>query len=109
MSSWAYLLIAIIAEIMATSSLKEFDGFKRLLPGVIVVVGYMTTFYFLSLTIKTIPLGVAYAVWSGVGIVGISLIGWYFYGQKLSLPVLVGMFFILTGVVIVNYYSNIQS
>jgi len=104
--SWLYLSIAIVAEVVATSALRASDGFTRTLPVLAVVVGYGTAFYFLALTLRTIPVGVAYAVWSGVGIVLISLVGWFVFDQKLDAPALGGMALIVVGVVVLNVYSN---
>jgi small multidrug resistance pump len=101
-----YLIIAILGEVLATSALKAADGFTKPVPSVIVVVGYSVAFYFLSLTLKTIPVGITYAYWSGIGIVLVSVIGWLWYGQKLDLPALTGMAFILVGVIIMNLFSK---
>nr|WP_115306469.1 multidrug efflux SMR transporter [Pasteurella testudinis] len=106
MMSWIYLFIAIAAEIVATSMLKASQEFTRLVPSVIVVVGYCVAFYFLSLTLRTIPVGVAYAVWSGVGIVIVALIGWIAYQQKLDLPAILGIGLIVTGVLVMNLFSK---
>lgn len=103
---YLFLAIAILAEVAATSSLKLSDGFSRPAWGVVTVVGYGVAFYFLSLTLKSIPTGVAYAIWSGVGVVLISLIAWLFQGQKLDLPAIVGMALIVTGVVVMNLFSK---
>lgn len=99
---WRYLCIAILAEVLATSSLKSSEGFTRLWPWLATIAGYGVAFYFLSLTLKTIPVGVAYAIWSGVGIVVIALIAWLAHGQKLDLAALVGMGLIMTGVILIN-------
>ncbi|HWJ72513.1 MAG TPA: multidrug efflux SMR transporter [Kaistia sp.] len=106
MQSYLYLGIAIFAETIATLSLKASDGFTRLGPSIIVAVGYVTAFYFLSLTLRAIPIGVAYAVWSGIGIVLISAIGWAVFGQKPDAWGAVGIGFILVGVMIVNLMSR---
>ena len=106
MTSWTYLMIAIVAEVIATSALRESDGFTRAGPIAIVVVGYSAAFYFLALTLRSIPVGVAYAVWSGVGIVLISLVGWFLFGQKLNAPALGGMALIVIGVAVLNMYSD---
>ncbi len=106
MKYWLFLAIAIVSEVMGTSALKASDGFSRLWPSVLVVVGYGVAFYFLSLTLRAIPVGVAYAVWSGVGIVLITLVAWIFLDQKLDLPALAGMALIITGVVIMNVFSR---
>ncbi|MGB7389429.1 MAG: SMR family transporter, partial [Pseudomonas neustonica] len=82
------------------------EGFSKPLPSVVVVIGYLVSFYFLSLTLKTIPVGIAYAIWSGVGIVLISLVSWMLYGQKLDLPALIGMGMIMAGVMVINLFSN---
>ena len=87
--NYAYLFVAILCEVIATSALKAAEGFTRLWPSVVVAVGYGLAFYFLSLTLRTIPVGVAYAVWSGIGIVLIALAGWVLYDQALDAPALV--------------------
>ncbi len=104
--NWPYLAIAIISEVLATSALKASDGFTRLYPSIIVVVGYSSAFYFLSLTLRTIPVGIAYAVWSGVGVVLISLVGWILYGQRLDAPAFIGIGLIAAGVVVLNVFSK---
>lgn len=106
MKSWLFLGVAILSEVIATSALKASDGFSKTTPSTIVLVGYGLAFYFLSLTLKTIPVGVAYAVWSGVGIVGVSIIGLLLFKQKLDFPALLGIGFILTGVIIMNVFSK---
>jgi len=104
--SWLYLAIAIVAEVIATSALKAADGFTRLGPSVVVVIGYGTAFYFLSLALRGVPVGVAYAVWSGVGIVLISVIAWLLHGQKLDGPAVLGMVLIVAGVLVLNVFSK---
>ena len=106
MPSWATLLIAIVAEVIATSALKASDGFSKLLPSVITVLGYGVAFYCLSLTLKHIPVGVAYAVWSGLGVVLITAVSWVLFGQKLDAPALIGMGLIVAGVVVMNVFSK---
>lgn len=106
MKNWLFLAIAIVSETIATSALKASDGFSRLWPSVAVVAGYGIAFYFLSLTLRTIPVGVAYAVWSGVGIMLISLVGWIVYGQKLDAAAIAGMGLIVAGVVVMNVFSK---
>ena len=103
---WLYLAIAIVAEVIGTSALKASDGFTKLYPSLIVIVGYGVAFYFLSLTLRTIPVGIAYAIWSGVGIVLISLIGWLAFNQKLDLPALLGISLIAAGVAVLNVFSK---
>ncbi len=90
--NWLYLVIAILGEVMATSALKSSEGFTRLVPSLIVASGYTVAFYFLSLTLRNIPVGIAYAVWSGVGIVLVSILGWVFYDQKLNFAAMLGIF-----------------
>lgn len=106
MKYWLFLAIAIISEVVATSALKSSEGFTRLAPSALVVVGYLLAFYFLSLTLKVIPVGIAYAIWAGTGIVLIALVGWWIYGQKLDLPAIFGMAMILGGVAVINLFSS---
>jgi len=109
MQQWFFLAVAIIAEVIGTSALKASDGFTRLVPSVVVVVGYLTAFYMLALTLKSIPIGVAYAIWAGVGVALVALIGWVFFGQKLDLAAFIGIGFILVGVMILNLFSSTTS
>lgn len=104
--TWLYLAIAIVAEVIATSSLKASDGFSKLWPSVAVLVGYGTAFFFLSLTLRTIPVGIAYAVWSGVGVALVSIIAWLMFGQKLDLAGVLGIGLIVAGVVVLNLFSK---
>jgi small multidrug resistance pump len=104
--NWLFLLIAIVAEVIATSALKSSEGFTKLGPAAIVVVGYCAAFYCLSLTLRTIPVGIAYAVWSGLGIVLITAFAWIVFKQKLDAPALLGMAMILAGVIIMNVFSK---
>ncbi|TXM69888.1 QacE family quaternary ammonium compound efflux SMR transporter [Methylobacterium sp. WL12] len=99
-------MIAIVAEVVGTSALKASDGFSRPVPLLITVAGYAVAFFFLALTLRTIPMGVAYAVWSGVGIVLISLVGWLVFRQSLDAPALLGLGLIVAGVVVINGFSN---
>ncbi|WP_027834603.1 DMT family transporter [Maritalea myrionectae] len=101
-----YLLIAIIGEVVATSALKAANGFSETLPSILVVVGYGVAFYYLSLSLKTIPLGISYAIWSGVGVVAVSLMGWVYYKQALDIAALIGMAMILGGVLVIHLFSN---
>lgn len=105
-SSYLFLGIAIAAEVVATSFLKSAEGFTRLWPSVIVVAGYAVAFACLSLTLRTIPTGVAYAIWSAAGIVLVSLIAWIFMGQKLDAPALLGMGLIIAGVLVIQLFSK---
>lgn len=104
-----YLAIAIIGEVIATSFLRASAGFTQLLPTVIVVVGYGITFYFFSLALQTIPVGIGYAIWSGVGIILVSVIAFFAYGQSLDLPALIGIGLILAGVLVINLFSQSSS
>lgn len=104
---YGYLLAAIVMEVIATSGLKAAQGFTVLLPSLIVVVGYAAAFYFLSLSLKTIPIGAAYAIWSGAGVVLISIIGWLLYHQKLDLPTIIGMAMIIGGVAVIRIFSTV--
>jgi small multidrug resistance pump len=104
--SWGYLLLAITAEVIGTLALKASDGFTKLIPSLIVFLGYAAAFYFLSQTLKTMPIGIAYAVWSGVGIVLISILGWIVFNQRLDLPALVGIGLIMAGVAVINLLSS---
>lgn len=106
MSSWLYLFVAIVAEVIGTSALKASEGFSRTIPAVIVIAAYSASFYFLSLTLKTMPVGIAYAVWSGVGILLISAIGWILFGQKLGVAGIAGIALITAGVIVLNLASK---
>lgn len=106
MKNWLFLFAAIVSEVAATSALKASDGFTHWLPSVVVVVGYGLAFYFLSLVLRSIPVGVAYAIWAGMGIVLITLVGWALFGQKLDMPALAGIFLIVSGVLVVYGLSD---
>ena len=101
-----YLAIAIIAEVLGTSALKASEEFTKPIPSIAVVIGYGITFYFLSLVLKTMPVGMAYAIWSGLGIVLITIVGIVVFNQKIDLPAVIGMSFIVCGVIIMNLFSN---
>ncbi len=103
---YVMLAVAIIAEVCATTAMKQSDGFTRLPWAVVTLVGYGIAFYFLSLTLRTIPMGVAYAIWSGAGIVLISAAAWAFQGQKLDAAAVIGMGLIVAGVMVMNVFSN---
>ena len=107
MMNWLILGFAICAEVIATSALKASEGFTRLFPSILVVVGYAISFYLLSLTLKVIPIGITYAIWSGLGVVLISLVAWYFYGQKLDLASVIGILLIVAGVMVLNLFSKV--
>ena len=104
--NWLLLSIAIVAEVIATSALKAADGFTRLGPSLVVIAGYGIAFYFLSLALRGIPVGVAYAVWSGVGIVLISVIGWLVFGQTLDAAAVFGIVLIMAGVIVLHVFSR---
>jgi small multidrug resistance pump len=103
---WVYLLIAIVAEVIATSALKASAEFTRLVPSIVVVAGYLTAFYFLSLTLRTLPVAIVYAMWSGIGIALIALVGWLFLKQSLDTAALAGIGLIVAGVLVLNIFSK---
>jgi small multidrug resistance pump len=103
---FVYLAIAIVAEVVATSALKASDGFTAWRPSLLVVAGYVVSFYCLSLALRTIPVGVAYAIWSGVGIVLISVVAWMMYRQALDAAAIFGMALIIAGVAVINLFST---
>jgi multidrug transporter EmrE-like cation transporter len=104
--AYLYLSMAIVAEVVATSALKSSIGFTRFWPSLTVVIGYALAFWLLSLTLKDIPIGLAYAIWAGTGIVLMAAVGWVVFGQRLDLWGAVGMAFIVAGVLIVNLLSR---
>jgi len=104
--TYLYLFIAIVSEVVATSALKASEGFTRLWPSVIVVAGYGLAFFCLSLTLRAMPVGIAYALWSGIGIVLIAAVGWIAFRQALDLPALFGIGLILAGVLVINLFSR---
>jgi small multidrug resistance pump len=104
--TYVYLIVAIAFEVVATSALRESDGFTRLWPSVISVVGYGLAFYFLSLTLRHMPVGIMYAVWSGAGIVLITAVGWVLFRQALDAPAVIGIALILAGVLVINLFSK---
>jgi small multidrug resistance pump len=108
MMYWLILAVAIVAEVIATSALKLSDGFTRLWPSLLVVVGYGTAIYLLSLTLKVIPVGIVYAIWSGVGIVLIAIAATLFLGQRLDMPAMLGMALIVSGVVVIHLFSQVS-
>lgn len=103
---WLFLSIAIISEVIATSALKSSVGFTQLWPSLLVVAGYAVAFFFLSLTLRTIPVGIAYAIWSGAGIVLVTLIAWFAFGQTLDGPAMLGLALIVAGVIVLNVFSR---
>ena len=108
MAKWTFLAMAIFSEVVATSSLKSTEGFTILIPSVIVLVAYSAAFYFLSLTLNEIPVGIAYAIWSGVGIVGIAIVAMIFHEQNLDAGAMIGMSLIILGIIVMRTYSTMM-
>ena len=106
MNNWVYLGLAIFSEVIATASLKSTEGFTRFVPSVVVLIGYCSAFYFLSLTLDTIPIGVAYAVWSGVGVATITVVSYVLYDQKIDTTGIIGIGLIIAGVVVLRLFSE---
>ena len=109
MKNWLFLSAAILAEVVGTSALKSSEGFSKPWPSLLVVVAYGAAFFLLSLTLRTIPVAVAYAVWSGAGIVLIAVVGWVVFRQTLDLPAIIGIGLILAGVLVINLFSKTVS
>ena len=107
--AYFYLVLAVMAETVGTSALQASKQFTRPLPSVLVVVGYACAFWFLSLVLRSIPVGVAYAIWSGLGILFIALIGWLVFRQPLDLPAMIGMAMILAGIIVIQVFSGTAS
>ena len=103
---WIFLLLAIIGELIATSALKESDGYTKIKPAIISIIGYAFTFYFLSLSLRHITMSIAYAVWAGVGIILMAIVGYFRFKQSLDAPAVIGIFLILMGVTIINAFSK---
>lgn len=106
MKPWLFLSVAIVSEVVATSALKASGGFARLWPSVVVIVGYGVAFYCLALALERIPVGVAYAIWSGAGICLIALVAWRLYGQALDGPAMAGIVLITAGVLVLTLLSK---
>lgn len=104
--TYLYLVLAIIAEVVATTALKATEGFTQLVPSIVVVCGYGLAFYFLSLILKTLPIGITYAMWSGLGIVLVAIVAIFMYKQIPDIPAIIGMGFIVLGVVIIQVFSR---
>mgnify|MGYP001300283167 FL=1 len=104
--AYAYLLIAILSEVLATSMLKASDGFTKLIPSIVTFIGYSVSFYFLSMVLKYIPMGISYAIWSGLGIVLISIVGLLVFKQELDMPGIFGMVLIISGVIVIHLFSG---
>lgn len=108
-ATYLWLGVAIVAEVFGTMALKSSDGFTRFAPTVLTVIGYGIAFYCLSFTLKALPTGVVYAIWSGVGIVLISAVSWWWSRQPLDLPAIIGLGLIVLGVVVVNVFSKVAA
>lgn len=106
MNHWLAIAIAIVAEVTATTALKASNEFTELWPSLIVVIGYGLAFYFMAISMRVLPVGIMYAIWAGMGIVLISLIGWLVYKQSLDLPAILGMGLIIAGVIVINVFSK---
>ncbi|MCH1443115.1 MAG: multidrug efflux SMR transporter [Candidatus Poseidoniaceae archaeon] len=106
MNTWFYLGIAIFSEVMATASLKSTEGFTKIGPSVLVLIGYSAAFYFLSLTLEDIPIGVAYAVWSGVGVATITIVSVVYMDQKIDVAGVLGIGLIVAGVIVLRLFSG---
>lgn len=107
--SYLFLALAIVAEVIATTALARSENFTRLAPSIITVVGYAVAFWLLSFPLRTMPTGVVYAIWSGLGIVLITAVAWVWYRQVLDLPALLGLTLILAGVILINVFSKAVS
>jgi small multidrug resistance pump len=103
---YVYLALAIVAEVVATSFLKASDQFTRLVPSLIVVVGYVVSFYSLSIVLRTLPVGIVYAIWCGCGIVLVAIVAFFVYRQVLDIPAMIGMGLIIAGVATINVFSK---
>lgn len=106
MRQYFLLLLAIVFEVIATNFLKQSEQFTWWLPAVVTVIGYAASFYLLSMVLRSIPMGIAYAIWSGVGIVLVALTGWLIHKQALDLPALIGIAMIIGGVLVINLFSH---
>ena len=106
MNHWLALSIAIVAEVIATSTMKSTNEFTRLWPSLVVVIGYGTGFYFMAISMRVLPVGIMYAIWAGMGIVLVSVIGWVIYKQVLDMPAIIGIALIIAGVIVINVFSK---
>ena len=109
MKTYLLLFLAIAAEVVATSALKASENFTRLVPSLVVVIGYGIAFTCLSMTLRTLPLGVAYAIWSGAGTALVAVIGWLVYKQQLDLPAVLGISLIIAGTIVLNLFSKVAA
>ena len=104
--TYLYLALAIIAEVAATSALKASEEFTKIIPVMIVIVGYGIAFYFMTLVFRVLPIGITYAIWSGLGIVLVAIVGFMFHKQTLDIPAIIGMGLIISGVIVINVFSK---
>nr|WP_104204335.1 multidrug efflux SMR transporter [Halomonas saliphila] len=107
--AYLYLALAIVAEVVATSALKASDGFSRLGPSLVSAIGYGVAFFLLSLVLRTVPVGIAYAIWAGLGIVLVALVGVLVYGQRPDLPAVLGIALIVAGVLVIQLFSRVSA
>ncbi|WP_420410830.1 SMR family transporter [Roseibium sp.] len=106
LSTYLFLGAAIVAEVIATSALARAENFTKLTPTIITIVGYALSFWLLSFPIRVLPTGIVYAVWSGAGIVLITMVAWFLFDQKLDVPALLGLGLIIAGVIVINVFSK---
>jgi small multidrug resistance pump len=104
--TYLFLAMAILAEVAATSALKASDEFTQIIPTMIVIVGYGAAFYFMTLVLRVLPIGITYAIWSGLGIVLVTVVGFLFYKQALNIPTIIGIGLIISGVIVINIFSR---
>ncbi|MDW5417482.1 SMR family transporter [Iodobacter sp. CM08] len=109
MNAYLLLALAIVAEVVATSALKATEGFSRLMPSLVVVIGYGVAFWLLSMVLKSVPVGMAYAIWSGMGIVLVTVVAMLLYGQKPDWPAIIGLSLIVSGVVVLQLFSKMST
>lgn len=103
---YVYLFLAVVAETIGTSALQASQQFTRLWPSLLLIVAYSLAFYLLSLSLRALPVGIMYAIWSGLGIVLIAVIGWLVFGQRLDGPAVAGIGLILSGIVVIQLFSK---
>ena len=106
MQSWLWLSVAVIAEVFATLAVKASDGFTKIYPVFIVVIGYSITFIALAKVLQVLPVAIIYAIWSGLGLTLVALAGWFFFGEKLGITEIIGIFFIIVGIVVLKGFSS---
>ncbi|WP_293938016.1 multidrug efflux SMR transporter [Iodobacter sp.] len=109
MNAYLLLALAIVAEVVATSALKATEGFSRLMPSLVVVIGYGVAFWLLSIVLKSVPVGMAYAIWSGMGIMLVTVVAMLLYGQKPDWPAIIGLSLIVSGVVVLQLFSKMST